>query len=121
MYSRVMLTKNDINQLLVAFKKVFLTKDDAKGFLTKDDAKHIFQTKIDTQGQHDAVILKLTSIEKRVSSIEEDVQDIHDAVVPALGNLHQWTDEIHRDIVREKLPARVKRIEKHLSLPPLAD
>lgn len=116
-----MLTKKDIRDLLIAFKEVFLTKDDAKAFLTKDDAKSLFQTKNTAQTNHNQIILKLNAIEKRARSLEGDVKGLHDFIVPALGNLHEWTDEIHNEVVREKLLKRVKRLEKHVGLLPTPD
>ncbi len=95
-----MLTKIDIKQLLTAFKEVFQTKDEA-------------------QMRHDAVIIKLNTIEKRVSNVEHDVTSFNEAMVPILGNLHEWTDEIHNEVVREKLLKRVKRLERHLGVPTL--
>lgn len=79
--------------------------------------KKVFSTKDDAQVKHDQVILKLNAIEKRVSSVETDVKSLNEFIVPAIGNILQWSDEIHAKVVREKLLKRVKRVEKHLDLP----
>lgn len=109
LYSNIMITDDDTKKLLSAFKKVFATKDDAKT-------------------QHDAVIIKLNALEKRIDSVDKNVGSVAqelskltESLVPILGNLHEWTDEIHNAVVRERLLKRVKRLEKHLGLPTLVD
>jgi len=86
-----MLTKKDISQLLESLKKVFATKQEAKR-------------------QHTVVIQRLDRIQEDLSSLTE-----------VTGNILSWTDDIHKEMVSEKLPQRVHRLEKHLGYPVLAD
>lgn len=137
-YGVSMITDADTKKLLTAFKKVFATKDDLvamekrqdakyatkddlKGLLTKDDAKSLFQTKDEARVQHDAVIIKLNALEKHIEAVDKGLETLNESLIPILGNIHEWTDEIHNEVVRERLLKRVKRLEKHLGLPSLAD
>ena len=97
-YCYLMITDADVKKL----KAVFATKDDAKA-------------------QHDAVIIKLNVLEKHIASVDQGLETLNESLIPILGNLHEWTDEIHNAVVRERLLKRVKRLEKHLGLPTLVD
>ena len=48
-----------------------------------------------------------------VKELKSDVKFLKDATVEILS----WADDIHRTLVKDKLPQRVERIEKHLDLP----
>lgn len=126
-YSETMLTTKDIKQLIQAFTNVFATKADLvplatrkdlekfatkkafEKFATKKDLER-FATKSEMEKQHNEVV-------KKLDNIQSDISNLTDAV----GSIFTWTDDIHRDIVSEKLPQRVRRIEKHLDLPIVAD
>ena len=144
-YSETMLTTKDIKQLIQAFTKVFATKADLvplatrkdlekfatkkalEKFATKKDIEPLaskkdlekfatkkdlekFATKSEMEKQHNEVV-------KKLDNIQSDISNLTDAV----GSIFTWTDDIHKEIVSEKLPQRVRRIEKHLDLPVLAD
>jgi len=97
-YSGHMLTKKDTNQLLQAFTKVFATKQEANK-------------------QHVVVLNKLESVQNDVKTVQNTLNNLTEVT----GNILSWTDDIHNEIVREKLPQRVHRIEKHLGFPVVAD
>ena len=114
-----MITKKDTTQLLQAFTKVFATKQEAKK-------------------QHDEVVQKLGIVQSDIKSMKGDINTVQgdiktmksdiNSVKETLNNLTEmtgdilsWTDDIHKEIVMEKLPQRVHRIEKHLGFPVLAD
>lgn len=83
--------------------------------------KAVFATKADAQAQHDVVITKLNMLEKHIEAVDKGLETLNESLVPILGNIHEWTDEIHNEVVKERLLKRVKRLEKHLGLPALAD
>jgi len=110
-----MLTKKDV----VTLKKVFATKQEAKK-------------------QHDVVLKKLGTMQGDIQSTKSDIKIMQGDVktlqvdvktvketlnnlVEMTGEILSWTDDIHKEIVMEKLPQRVHRIEKHLGFPVLAD
>lgn len=75
-----------------------LTKQDQK-FLLKN-----FATKKDIKGvakQKNLISLstKVNSIDIRLTSVEQKVTELTEFMVPAIGNLLQWTDDVHRAIV----------------------
>lgn len=122
-YSEPMLTKKDITQLLQAFTKVFATKADLTRFATKKDLEK-FATKKEMKKQHNEVVQKIDSVQGDIKSIKGDVKAVQytlNNLSEMTGNILSWTDDIHKEIVMEKLPQRVHRIEKHLGFPLLAD
>ncbi|KKR03271.1 MAG: hypothetical protein UU25_C0001G0032 [Microgenomates group bacterium GW2011_GWB1_40_9] len=116
-----MLTKKDIIQLLQAFTKVFATKKDLENFATKKEMKK----------QHNEVVQKLEFVQSDIKSMKSDIKTVQSDVknvqetlnnlTEMTGDILSWTDDIHKEIVMEKLPQRVHRIEKHLGFPVLAD
>ena len=119
-----MITDKDIKKLKESFKDSFATKDDLKAmegrqndkFATKDDLK-AFATKDDLKAlakQKDLEIVK-----QDVASIRNSLEDLSEFSKSAIGNILDWTQEIHETIVKKNLPKRVTRIEKRFR--PLTD
>lgn len=54
---------------------------------------------------------EIEPIKKDVSSIKETLNHVVDLCQRGFGSLLPWTDEIHKVIVKDKLPKRVKDLE----------
>ena len=87
-----MLTKSDI-KIIKDLLKNFATKDDLKSFATKDD-------------------LKLLAKQSDLLDVKQKLNDLTEFSKDAIGNILVWTDEIHRNIVKEKLSERIKKLEQ---------
>lgn len=97
-----MLTKNDLNKIKNVIQNVALTKKDAKNFATKGDLKS-FATKED---------LNPLAKQDDLLKVKEKLNDLTDFSQEAIGNILDWTEEIHQILVKDKLPERVKRLEQ---------
>lgn len=89
-----MLTKSDI-KIIKRLLEGFATKSDLKNFVTKDD-------------------LKLLAKQSDLLEVKEKLQELTEFSEDAFGNLLEWTDDIHKTIVRDDLPRRVRRLEEAL-------
>ena len=118
------------------FSKIMLTKSDIKaikGLLDTSINTSLRPLKTDVSGikkdvsvlKKDVSILKtdVSILKKDVHDIKQDTTDIKLKVndfaktaLDALGNLLEWTDDIHRANVREKLPERVKQLEQIIKI-----
>ncbi len=58
-----------------------------QNFATKDDLKVLAKQK------------DLLHVQTKVSSVERKLDELTEFIVPAIGNLLEWTDDIHRAIV----------------------
>lgn len=47
----------------------------------------------------DNVHKRVSSVETKASSVERKVDELTEFIVPAVGNILEWTDDIHRAIV----------------------
>lgn len=57
------------------------------------------------------------TMKSNIKTVQETLSNLTDMT----GDILSWTNDIHQEIVMEKLPKRVHRIEKHLGFPVLAD
>ena len=71
--------------------------------LTKKDLKNIgslMEEKLEpVKKDLKRVEIKVDGVDKKVSAVEQKVVELTEFVVPAIGNLLEWTDNIHRAIV----------------------
>lgn len=96
-----MITDADVKKL----SKVFATKDDVKAII--DDAlvpvkKDISSIKSDVSTlKTDVSTIKIdvVHLKTEVGSVKEKLDELTAFVVPAIGNILEWTDDIHRAIV----------------------
>ncbi len=86
-----MLSKTDI-KIIKNLLKNFATKDDLKNFTTKDDLKDLAK-------------------QKDLLEVKEKLDNLYQFSEEAFGNLLEWTDDIHKSLVKEKLPERVRKLE----------
>lgn len=66
----------------------------------------------------------ITEIKQVLKVVKSDVTDVKSTLnemTTAVGNIFQWTDDIHNSLVKKKLPQRVEKIEKHLGIPSYLD
>ena len=56
-------------------------------------------------------------IKADVRSVKDKIDELYDFSVHGIGDILDWTNEIHRTIVKKKLPERVERLEKHAGIP----
>ena len=63
--------------------------------LTKQDQKFLLDN-LATKKDIQALDVKVDTMSKRVSSLEKAVQELTQFVVPAIGNILEWTDDLHR-------------------------
>ena len=101
-----------------------LTKSDLKSIKNIIDPleKDIKSVKKDVSTlKTDVSILKgdVSVLKKDVKDIKQDTLDIKlkinefaKSTLDMFGDLLDWTNDIHRDIVKEKLPERVKKLEQ---------
>lgn len=97
--------------------------------LTKSDLKAIdklldkrFNTELKPVKQDIASVKQdLTSVKQDIASVKNDtksmkknLKDLTDFVKGTIPPIFEWIDEIHRTIVKEKLPQRVKKLEHTL-------
>ena len=80
-----MLTKTDI-KIIKDLLKIFATKDDLKSLAKQSD----------------------------LLDVKQKLDDLTDFSKESIGNILVWTDEIHRTLVKEKLPERAKKLEQIL-------
>ncbi len=59
----------------------------------------VFDTKQESKKRHKETLKRFDNLDKRVSSVEQKVTELTEFVVPAIGNILEWTDDIHRAIV----------------------
>lgn len=96
-----MLTQSDIKKIKSLLKN-FATKDDLKSFATKSDLKN-FATKDD---------LKELAQQKDLLEVKTKLDQLTELSTEGIGDLLEWTQEIHNSIVVQKLPDRVKKLEQ---------
>lgn len=97
-----MLTKTDLKAIRQIVKEVAVTKEEAKNFATKEDLKN-FATKDD---------LKELAKQKDLLDVKEKLEELSSFSQEALGNIFEWTDDIHQVIVRGKSPLNSKDSKK---------
>lgn len=95
-------TKNDLKNLV--------SKDDLEGLVSKQDAKD-FATKNDLRNFATKDDLEELAKQKDLIEVKKTLGDLKDFALEGIGNLLEWTNDIHNSIVKEDLPKRVKRVE----------
>ena len=80
-----MLTRTDI-KIIKDLLKIFATKDYLKSLAKQSD----------------------------LLDVKQKLDDLTDFSKESIGNILVWTDEIHRTLVKEKLPERAKKLEQIL-------
>ena len=108
-----MLTKNDL-------QKIKTVVDDSLHSVKQD----VSTLKTDVSGlKQDVSTLKtdVSMIKTDMGGIKDKLDELYDFSVHAVGNILDWTNEIHTTIVKKKLPERLERLEKHSGLGQFAD
>ena len=128
-----MITKKDTTQLLQAFTKVFATKQEAKKQhdevvqklgIVQSDIKSMKGDINTVQGDIKTMKSDINTVQGDIKTMKSDINSVKETLnnlTEMTGDILSWTDDIHKEIVMEKLPQRVHRIEKHLGFPVLAD
>lgn len=88
--------------------------------LTKSDVKiirNVFKSELTIELKplkQDINLVKngTITINKDILSMKEKLNEFASFVVQALGNVLDWSEDIHDSIVKEKLPERVKKLER---------
>ncbi|MEK7543918.1 MAG: hypothetical protein AAB557_03555 [Patescibacteria group bacterium] len=115
-----MLTKNDLQQI----KSVV---DDSLQPLKQDVSTlktDITTLKTDVSGlKQDVATVKtdISLVKIDLRGVKDKLDELFDFSIHAIGDILDWTNEIHTTIVKKKLPERVERLEKHVGIPPLAN
>ena len=125
-YSRnninLMLTSQDLSKIKSLFKG-FATKSDLTSLTSKADLKP-FITIADLRKELVPVKSDLTDLQKELKPIKKDLEEVKKNLFSVketaefsakrVVDILEWTQEIHDTIVREKLPERVRKLEKTL-------
>lgn len=104
-----MLSKSDKLWL----KSFFATKDDLKSFATKEDINDVAR-KDDLKSFATKEDIKPLAKQSDLLNIKEKLDNLTEFSQEAISNIFAWTDEIHKSIVKENLPKRVKKLEQIL-------
>lgn len=83
----------------------------------QNDLSSVKKTVETVEKRVQSVETKVASIDKKVTSIDKKVNSIDEFLHTYIPNMADWTEDINKAIVKDKLPQRVERIEKHLDLP----
>ena len=102
-----MLTKSDLKNLRNLLKTEL--KSEIKPIGKRLDKLEIGLTVV----RKDVSVLKtdVAAIKQDTTDIKIKVNEFASFTIDALGNILEWTQDIHETIVQEELPARVKNLE----------
>mgnify|MGYP001614459207 CR=1 FL=1 len=111
--------KGDINLMKDDIKTVQVDIQSMKGDIkvVQGDVKIV-------QGDVQSVKDDIKTVQVDIQSMKGDIKTVQETLsnlTDMTRDILSWTDDIHKEIVQEKLPQRVHRIEKHLGFPVLAD
>ena len=140
-YHVLMLTKNDLKQIKSVMDGSLKPIKEDVSDLKKDTSSlklniltlrtdlltlktDVSSLKSDVSGlKQDVATIKtdMSLLKKDVHSVKDKLDELYDFSVHAIGNILDWTNEIHTTIVKKKLPERVERLEKHVGIPPFAN
>ncbi|MBI2029145.1 hypothetical protein HYT02_01895 [Candidatus Gottesmanbacteria bacterium] len=71
-------------------------------------------TNSDTQVISNIIKTELKPVKDDLKVIKKDLKDLTNFVKDSIPPIFEWTDDIHKSIVKEKLLERVKDLERTL-------